>query len=532
MPGTDLLENLLRECARQRPTPVFPAELAHATGMNLEQIEAAFDHLRTMKLVFLTDWIQGHGRGFIITEDGVHVLTDHVLLDRLRFQPVSPEPGVLSSRPTPRDVEMNRDQEVPAEPRPAAEDRAAAVQKALLRPGQPLVTYVLSLAMVCVFLIGLNMAMERQVQPLSKYLGIMPDNQVMIIHHDLGMLIPPDLVVNHEWWRLWAYAFVQGWGLLGLFLGVVYLYSLGMRSESMWGPVRFLGLFLTSTLGGSFASLFWDLSAMSSYAADCGLLAAQVIWLIANHGYLPKEAATAWKANLFSNLIFFVILSAILATYVPGYTPAVPLGGAAAGALFAIPALLNRYYDGAVRWAGLAGMIAVPVVLLIVIANSFDTIKENFQERLANIVRVQNQAVVDAAKAKEKARREAAERDLHGKALNTAERVYRNKIQVLLARDKRGNEFANPAFINDTQQDLKAACDELKKAIDYLEKEKPFGKHNAQAIALDRQFHDFLENFLGALAKPREFVGRRVELIEQANAVLEKLDAWHKLAAP
>jgi membrane associated rhomboid family serine protease len=516
MPGTDLLENLLRECARQRPTPVFPAELAQATGMNLEQIEAAFDHLRTMKLVFLTDWIQGHGRGFIITEDGVHVLNDHVLLDRLRYQPVSPEPGVLSSRPTPREVEMGRGHEeaLPPATEPVV-NRAVLVQTHLMRPGQPIVTYILVLSLVAVFLIGLNFIIEQKI-PTEKYLGVMPpDVPTLQVLHRIGLLVPSDVVVEHEWWKMWGYAFVQGWGVLGLFLSMWYLYSLGSLSEAMWGHFRLAGLFFTCVLGGSCAALFYGLPAWNILAADWGMLAAQAVWLIGNHAYLPKEAAAGWKRSLISNLLFHVIIYVILITQanVGAEILAIPVGGAAAGLLFAVPALMNRYYAGAPAWVGLAAMMAVPATILIVVASSFDAIKEAEQRRRVQAQRQINQIAAGTP---------------HHEALKAASAAF-NHAEPILNDDPR-KALDNAERTHDAKIAAKEACVKLKTAIAFLEQGQPMGKLTPEALAGDRKILAFFESFLTATERRKVFVEKRNELRNEAIGISRIIVALMKQA--
>ncbi len=348
IPGNDLFEILLRECGRHKPAPVYPGELARAIGRSRETLEAAFDYLRTRGLVCMTDWVQDHGRGFIITPDGEVVLRSPDLLDRLRTEAIYPQPVTLSPPGT----------QAAEETRP--EDRAADIRNALLYPPRPLITYLLLCAILAVFLYGLNLAIQEKVQPLRRYFDLQKDPQIAKILHASGGLEGKDVTESRQWWRLWSYALVQGGGIIGLLLCLGFLYSLGSLSESLWGRARFLGLVLTSTLGGGCAAVLYDPAnlALGAFATGCGLLASGIVWFIANHAYLPPEAS-GWKRGL----VFTVVLLALISFFVGGGLAA-PLGGAAAGAAFALPCLWNRYHSDVKSFLGLAGMIAVPAVAI------------------------------------------------------------------------------------------------------------------------------------------------------------------------
>src|SRR5262249_28168594 len=150
---------------------------------------------------------------------------------------------------------------------------------------------------------------------------------------------------------------------------------------SFWGWWRFLALFLTATIGGGCAVVLDGSDGMGAFGADCGLLVSCVVWLFANSRALPPEIARGLKRSLLGNVVFLGLLVGISA--VIGMRAAAPIGGAIAGFVFALPCLLSSAKPIALRGLGFAGMLAVPALILAVVALSSERIKEAERQRLA-----------------------------------------------------------------------------------------------------------------------------------------------------
>src|SRR5262249_50096678 len=78
------LEAILRQCAEAAPQPWYPSTYAQATGVPRDRLDADLDLLRLGGLVHLTDWVQGKGQGYALTDTGREVLQSPRLLARLR----------------------------------------------------------------------------------------------------------------------------------------------------------------------------------------------------------------------------------------------------------------------------------------------------------------------------------------------------------------------------------------------------------------------------------------------------------------
>src|SRR5262245_50165547 len=122
--GRDLLEIVLRECARVAPAPLYPSQYAASTGIARPQIDAALDQLRLGGLVRLTDWVQGLGQGYAVMPEGDELLRSPRLLERLRRDGVTAAPAPPPLRPV-----------VDTEASPWG--RGEAIRQSLLSPRRP-----------------------------------------------------------------------------------------------------------------------------------------------------------------------------------------------------------------------------------------------------------------------------------------------------------------------------------------------------------------------------------------------------------
>jgi Rhomboid family len=140
------------------------------------------------------------------------------------------------------------------------------------------------------------------------------------------------------------------------------LYAMGPVLERMWGPARFLGLYIVSGLGGSGLAMVLSPASglVGASGALCGILASMAAWVLLNRPYLPATLASDWMRRIMSNVILIVLISVM-----PGVSAAGHFGGAAAGLIAAVPLTYSRFGLGVQRWLGLLGFLAVPVVTLL-----------------------------------------------------------------------------------------------------------------------------------------------------------------------
>ncbi len=273
--GPQLLETILKECNTAAPAPWYPSVYAQQAGTSREVLDPYLDQLRMGGLIQLTDWVQGKGQGYILTDFGSQVLRNGRQLARLRSGEVR-GPGV-PSRPT---VD-------PGDIKPVGWDRAEVVRTAFLSHSTPVVTLALIGLNVLWFLYGLAVATRENI-PAQDYL-FNTDLGVMQVLHQIGSLRGGDVYVNHEWWRLLTCCFVH----IGFFHLAVNMYSLfvvGPLLERLWGSTGFLVLYLLAGLGGSCGMLIGNPLGGGAGASGAiwGVLASLATWL-----FLHRTRATS-----------------------------------------------------------------------------------------------------------------------------------------------------------------------------------------------------------------------------------------------
>jgi rhomboid protease GluP len=148
-----------------------------------------------------------------------------------------------------------------------------------------------------------------------------------------GALATP-LVRQGQWWRLVAAAFLHiGWAHLLFNGGAIYFY--GRLVEQLYGPLRFLGIYLIAAVLGDLVSVFLvqGVSAGAS-GALFGLFGATIAMLVRYRRRVPP----AIRQPLLQNALVVVGLNALFSLAIPGinlYAHAGGLlGGVACGALF------------------------------------------------------------------------------------------------------------------------------------------------------------------------------------------------------
>jgi membrane associated rhomboid family serine protease len=175
-----------------------------------------------------------------------------------------------------------------------------------------------------------------------------------------------DSTLRGEWWRLLACGFVHI-SIIHLLMNMSALRVLGIDSEWLWGPRRYLVLYLLSILGGSCAALLQlgSLRALHIPFAGasgglCGLLAAKIVWIVLNRTYIPRRQVRRQLRGLIISGGIIVVLSLI--PIVSGWSH---LGGAIVGLVAALLLHVQRFGSPGAAKLAVVGLFAVPVVCLV-----------------------------------------------------------------------------------------------------------------------------------------------------------------------
>ena len=320
-----LLLEVLKACEQSNPDPLYPVAYAAYSGLDRDLLDEALDHLRLRGLVRFTDWVQGKGQGYAITSQGTMVLQNPSLLRRV--QPQVPAP------------ELTR----PADRSDSPWSRGEAVRDALVNPVRPVVTMTLFSANIIIFVMGMVPALQNELR-----LG------------QLGDLVPFDVLVRRQWWRILTYAFLHA-GFLHVAVNMYALYSMGPLLESMWGSVRFLVLYLVAAFVGGCAVLLGNpmIATVGASGALCGLLTSLGVWILLNKNALPPQLVSNGMRTVVINLVLMTIISTQ-----GGISWQCHLGGAIGGAVVSVPLNYHRFGQGWQKILGLIGTIAVPLAAL------------------------------------------------------------------------------------------------------------------------------------------------------------------------
>jgi membrane associated rhomboid family serine protease len=504
--SSDLLEIVLKDVAAAGAEPWYAADYAQATGVPRDRLDACLDRLRLSSLVRLTDWVQGRGQGYALTPEGEQVVHNPRLLDRLR-----------EGRELPRRAEARSQ----AGPTPTLRepgttwDRGEAIRAALLDRAPPAVTRGLILANVVVFLVGLALAMRQHV--FDEFLGFSSGNvAVNEIRHETGGLYPQagDLA-RGQWWRLVTYAFVHG-GLIHLLMNMYVLYVIGGVVEKMWGPVRYLALYLVSAVGGAAVHLYFTprVGMVGASGGICGLLGSMGVWVMLNRAFLPQQLVSDWMRNIMLNVLLIAFIS-----MVPGVSWGGHLGGGLAGAVVSVPLNFTRFGRGAQRWLGWVGVAAVPAVCVAVVARSVGGGPVQVD------LPVDNPAVIQA-------------RELYRRIFLEAERLatadYEKFARPLLKGER--NLDGAPETAQQYAARFKKTAKKLRELAADLDGAEAFGNRGIKAdVAKAREFVEAWANFYTMFAKsltPAENWGRQQRQdLEAEYGLILRLYEWVRRSA-
>lgn len=351
-PEAIALDRLLTLIGQQSPSPWYPREYAQSSGVDRGQLDRALDELRLAGLIELTVWESGRGQGVRITDAGREVLSSPRQMNQLAGGDI---PRVEFFRPSVRGevprVELVRStargyEAIEGE---RAFGRGEQVRKALTFSVAPYVTGVLMTLNVLVYVGGLWFD-EREVAL-----------------YRTGAVYGGWLLYG-QWWRLFTSCFVHH-GTMHLLVNMYALAILGPISERWWGRWRFLTIYLLAGFIGSCIAIALKPIGILAGASGClwGVMASQVIWILVNRQYLPRELFTHWGRQLASVIFLNVVIS-----FLPGISAVGHFAGGAGGALVAWLLNLHRFGRGLVRWVSLAAVALVPIVPIAVLLIAMD----------------------------------------------------------------------------------------------------------------------------------------------------------------
>lgn len=344
MNDTDMspLERILRACAEAAPNPWYPSLYARTQGVNRDELDPYLDQLRLGGLVRLTDWVQGQGQGYALTEMGQETLNNPRRLAKLQ-QGKLPAPNGQPVRSQARAQNVATPWE-----------RGEAARNAFFDSSMPWVTRVLVALNVLWFLAELAVANQQ---------GIPAESSRVLL--ETGALNAGYFYGLHQWWRLFTNAFVHI-GMMHIAVNMISLYWIGPFLERVWGHARFLILYVVAIIGGSCGVLVeamvnrHDVVAAGASGAIWGILASLGTWLFLNRRALPPAIVTSMTQALVINLL----LNVGITFGVSNISKGAHFGGGIAGLLVAIPLDYVAFVRGFRRALAIAGVLAVPVLSL------------------------------------------------------------------------------------------------------------------------------------------------------------------------
>jgi rhomboid protease GluP len=155
--------------------------------------------------------------------------------------------------------------------------------------------------------------------------------------------VASDTLSSGQYWRLLATCFLHI-GFFHIVSNSIALLWLGSLAERLYGPLRYLAIYLAAGIGGSIVAVLTSspdqLSAGAS-GAIMGVLGA----MLAGSWRNRRITGAAASRQLFSGLATVLVVNLVIGFTVPNISNAAHLGGAAAGALLAllIPYRSPRY---------------------------------------------------------------------------------------------------------------------------------------------------------------------------------------------
>jgi membrane associated rhomboid family serine protease len=151
-----------------------------------------------------------------------------------------------------------------------------------------------------------------------------------------GALFRPAVEAG-EWWRLFTAMFLHA-GAIHLLLNMYGLFLLGRFVEDVFGPARYLLVYLGSGLVGGLSSTLVSPGSLSVGASGAimGLVGALIVALLLKRGHWPE----AWRRRLLTTMLVLSAMQIFIGFQVPNIDNAAHVGGLVGGAaltLFAAP---------------------------------------------------------------------------------------------------------------------------------------------------------------------------------------------------
>ena len=155
--------------------------------------------------------------------------------------------------------------------------------------------------------------------------------------------VAADTLSSGQYWRLLATCFLHI-GLFHIVSNSIALLWLGSLAERLYGPLRYLAIYLAAGIGGSIVAVLTsppDQISAGASGAIMGVLGA----MLAGSWRNRRLTGAAAGRQLFSGLATVLVVNLVIGFTVPNISNAAHLGGAAAGALLAlvIPYRSSRY---------------------------------------------------------------------------------------------------------------------------------------------------------------------------------------------
>lgn len=498
-------EMILRQCAAASPEPWYPKSFAAATGIDRNSLDPYLERLRMAGLVRLTDWVQGHGQGYVLTSDGSRVLNSPRELARV-------EAGQLPAA---------REEPEEAAPKPSGMttyERGELIRESLLNPPPPRVTHMLLAANFAVFLLGAALAQQDKV--LNDYLAGNRDSFSVLVR--IGALRNID-VAEGQWWRLLTCCFVHI-GALHLLMNMLGLWMIGPMLERMFGRWRYLLIYLISGLGGSVAMCVslvtaWQAPGAGASGAIWGLLTAMVAWIILNRDVLGRDIASRWLSQLGTVLLLNVFIS-----FLPGISAAGHFGGGAVG--FIVAYLLNYQRFGRsalLRLFALAVVLFTPAGLVASLPHAEKAYLRWLARTPAGLQRVE---------AREAFEMEEKHLPVVQKLEREAQEALDRKAKEVLAQNWQRREGA---AVEKAVTDLTDSIAKLRQAIEIMSRVGPYLAPDIEKARLTRK--EYLEAQLAydelalrCLKEGEKWTGKDEEAIaEQTKKVWDSRDRWKRM---
>jgi membrane associated rhomboid family serine protease len=332
----DPLEEILRLCAAAAPAPWYPRDFAKLSGISLGELAVDVEFLWQEGLLRPASQPGDVVPGVTLTDAGARALADPEGLAALRD-------GLHATR-----------------------TRDTAARRTLREVGPPVVSRVLLVINVLVFAAGFLLAMGRGSG--QAFLAGNGTITVLEVLHRSGSVSADDIIAG-QWWRLLTAAFVHG-SVLHLVMNMSMLaFGLGL-TETMWGRSRYLLIYLVAAFGGNCLAVAWPTfieirlaggageiaqPVVGASGALCGVLASMMTWLLLNGRHLPRGAASQLRTSLIAAGVLLVYISLF-----PQVSGLCHLGGALFGAGAAALLHFQRWSTGLMRWAAMAGLVALP----------------------------------------------------------------------------------------------------------------------------------------------------------------------------